>query len=201
MHFMCFNISICFKMGSLYSYCGIITKLVYPPELSRIAGFCTNSNKTFLGEDPSFKENYLRLYYNHHTAIHLKKLKTHTQISPPPTIFLANSRSNGLCMSYLKSPLLIIFSRIDVWKNKEKSLKTPWICTSKVLEKGMSWSVGTMVSVCLAISLSVNLSVNLSICLSICLYHFRYYRALQLQVVSSRLKNTGRKICAIYSLI
>ena len=27
-------------------------KLVYPPELSRIAGFCTNSNKIFLGEDP-----------------------------------------------------------------------------------------------------------------------------------------------------
>ena len=27
-------------------------KLVYPPELSRIAGFCTNSNKNFLGEDP-----------------------------------------------------------------------------------------------------------------------------------------------------
>ena len=39
-------------MGSLYSYCDIITKLVYPPELSRIAGFCTNSNKYFLGEDP-----------------------------------------------------------------------------------------------------------------------------------------------------
>ena len=33
---------------------------------------------------------------------------------------------------------------MDVWKNKEKSLKmylkSPW----KVLEKGMSWSVGTM---------------------------------------------------------
>ena len=31
-------------MGSL--------KLVHPPELSRIAGFCTNSNKNVLGEDP-----------------------------------------------------------------------------------------------------------------------------------------------------
>ena len=47
-----FNVSICFKMGSLYSYCGIIIKLVCPPELSRIAGFCTNSNKNFLGEEP-----------------------------------------------------------------------------------------------------------------------------------------------------
>ena len=33
---------------------------------------------------------------------------------------------------------------MDVWKNKEKSLKTPWKCSSKVLEKGMSWFVGTM---------------------------------------------------------
>ena len=50
MYNMCFNVSICFKMGSLYSYCDIITKLVYSPELSRIAGFCTNSNKFFLGD-------------------------------------------------------------------------------------------------------------------------------------------------------
>ena len=63
-------------MGSLYSYCGIITKLVYPPELSRIAGFCPNSNKKFSGggpPDPPFKQNCLRLYYNHNTANHLKK--------------------------------------------------------------------------------------------------------------------------------
>ena len=147
-------------------------KLVYPPELSRIAGFCTNSNKNFLGEDPQtpLSSRIVRAcIITNNTANHLKKLKTHTQISPPPiflanseslppTIFLANSESNGLCMSYLKSqllcmsslksPLLIIFSRMDVWKNKEKSLKTPWKCTSKVLEnslkKGMPWSVGTM---------------------------------------------------------
>ena len=50
MYVMCFNVSICFKMDSLYSYCEIITKLVYPPELSRIAGFCTNSNKIFQSE-------------------------------------------------------------------------------------------------------------------------------------------------------
>ena len=53
MYILCFNVSICFKMGSLYSYCDIIiNKLVYPPELSRITGFCTNSNKIFPGEDP-----------------------------------------------------------------------------------------------------------------------------------------------------
>ena len=52
MYIMCFNVSICFKTVSLYSYCDIITKLLYPPELSRIAGFCTNSNKFFLGEEP-----------------------------------------------------------------------------------------------------------------------------------------------------
>ena len=50
----------------------------------------------------------------------------------------------GSPYSYLKSPLFIIFSRMDVWKNKEKFLKmyleSPW----KVFEKGMSWSVGTM---------------------------------------------------------
>ena len=108
-------------------------KLVYPPELSRIAGFCTNSNKNFLGrtQDPPFKQNCLSLYYNHNTANHLKKfLKKHTQIPP---IFLANSRSNGLCMSYLKSPLLIFFFAnrcLKPWKLLEnvpqKSLKSPW---------------------------------------------------------------------------
>ena len=65
MYIMYYNVSICFKMDSLDSYCGIITKLVYPPELSRIAGFCTNSNTIFLGEDPQtpppFKQNCLRL--------------------------------------------------------------------------------------------------------------------------------------------
>ena len=144
------NVSICFKMGSLYSYCGIITKLVYLQELSRIAGFCTNSNTIFLGEDLqtplSSRIAWGCIISNHNTANHLKKLKTHTQISPPTTIFLTNSRSNCLCMSYSKSPLFIIFWRMDVKQRKvlENSLKmylkSPW----KVLEKGMSWSVGTM---------------------------------------------------------
>ena len=138
MYIMCFNVSICFKLGSLYSYCDIITRLVYPPELSRIAGFCTNFNKIFLGStpDPLSSRIIWGCIINHNTANLLKKVKN-TYPNPPPTIFLANSRSNGLCMSYLKSPLLIIFSQMDVWKNKEKSLKTPWKCTSKVLEKSL----------------------------------------------------------------
>ena len=117
---MCFNVSICFKMGSLLLWYN--NKLVYPPELSRITGFCTNSNKNFWGRTPR--------------PLFLAELFEPAQISPS-TIFLANSKSNGLCMSYLKSPLLIIFSWMDVWTNKEKSLKTPWKCTSKVLEKSL----------------------------------------------------------------
>ena len=145
MYVMCFNVSIHFKMGSLYSYCDIITKLVYPPELSRIAGFCTYSNKNFLG-DPLSSRIVWDCIITIIQQIILKKLKTHTQ-SPPP-IFLANSRWNCLNMSYLKSLLFIIFSWMDVWKNKEKSLKTPWKCTSKLPEKGMSWSVRTMQQDC-----------------------------------------------------
>ena len=55
MYIICFNVSICskiMKMGSLHSCCGMITKLMYPPELSRIAGFCTNAIKIFGGMTP-----------------------------------------------------------------------------------------------------------------------------------------------------
>ena len=44
MYIMCFNVSICLKMGSLYSYCN---KLVYPPELQDFVLILI-----FLGEDP-----------------------------------------------------------------------------------------------------------------------------------------------------
>ena len=49
-------------------------------------------------------------------------------------------------MSYLKSPLLIIFSRRDGWKNKvlENALKIYLKTPGKLLEKSMSWSDGTM---------------------------------------------------------
>ena len=155
MYILCFNVSICFKMGSLYSYGGIITKLVYPPELSRIADFVLKNFELILikilREDPQtpFKQNCLRLYYNHNTANHLtKKLKTLTQIPLPPFLWPIQDQMVSACL-ILKSPLLVTFSRIDVWKNKEKSLKTPWKMYLKspwkVLEKGMSWSVGTMI--------------------------------------------------------
>ena len=47
---------------------------------------------------------------------------------------MANLGSN---CSYLKSQLLPIFVQIDGLENKEKSLKTPWRYTSKLLKK--SW--------------------------------------------------------------
>ena len=133
MYILCFNVSICFKMGYLYSNCDIITKLVYPPELQ---DFVLILLKFFRGRTPTppFKQRYLKLYYNHDTANNLNKLKTHKHPLPPPPIILANSRSIGLFMFYLKSPL---FSRTDAWKNKEKSLKPPWKCTSKLLEKSL----------------------------------------------------------------
>ena len=122
-------------------------KLVYPPELSRIAGFCTHSNKKIYGggpPDPPFKQNCLSLYYNHNTANHLKKLK-HIQKSPSPfTIFLAKLKIKWSLYVLFEKSIADHFSRMHIWKNKEKSLKTSWKCTSKVLEKGMSWSVGTM---------------------------------------------------------
>ena len=149
MYIMCFNVSICFKMGSLYSYCDIITKLVYPPELSRIAGFCTNSNKIRTPRPP-FKQNCLRLYmyYNHNAANHLQKFKhTYPNFSSPP-YFSGELK--------IKWPQYVLFEKSIVdhsFANRclkeqrkvlEKSLKmylkSPW----KVLEKGMSWSVGTM---------------------------------------------------------
>ena len=96
--------------------------------------------------DPPFKQNCLSLYCNHNTANHLKKFKHIPKSTPPPNHFSGELKIKGLCMSYLKSPLLIIFSRMDVWKNRKKSLKMYLKSRWKVLEKGMSWSVGTMVS-------------------------------------------------------
>ena len=73
MYIMYFNVSICFKMGSLYSYCGIITKLVYRPELSRIAGFCTYSNKFFRGgggRTPMSYSGFSFVLMNENTSVH-----------------------------------------------------------------------------------------------------------------------------------
>ena len=127
-------------------------KQVYPPELSRIAGFCIIFYKKFSGggpPHPPFKQNCLGLYYNHNSANHLKKLKTHTQISPPPTtIFSAELKIKwSLYVLFEKSIVDHFFGNVrlkEQIKVLEKSLKmylkSPW----KVLEKGMSWSVGTM---------------------------------------------------------
>ena len=138
LYIMCFNVSICFKMGSLCCYCGIITKLVYPQEFSRIAGFCTNSNENFSGggpPDPPFKQDYLMLYYNHNTANHLKKVKKHIPKSPPPHHFSGELKIKWSLYVLFEKSIVDLFSQMDVWKNKEKSLKSPWKCTSKVLEK------------------------------------------------------------------
>ena len=151
MYIMCFNVSICFKMGSLYSYCGIITKLVYPRELSRIAGFCTYSNKIFLGADPQtplFKQNYLRLYYNHNTAFHLKKVKNTYPNPPPPHHFSGKLKIKWSVYVLFQKSIVDHFSANGCLKEQRKVLenslkmylKSPW----KVLENGMSWSVGTV---------------------------------------------------------
>ena len=125
---------------------------MYPPELSRIAGFCTNSNKKFSGggpPDPPFKQNCLRLFYNHNTAHHLKKLNTYQNL-PPPHHFSGELKIKwSLYVLFEKSIVDHFFvngclkeQRKVLEKSLKMYLKSPW----KVLEKGMSWSVGTMKS-------------------------------------------------------
>ena len=112
-------------------------KLVYPPELFRIAGFCTNSNKIFLGEDPQTP-------LSSRIANHLKQLKTHTQI--PPHHF-----SDELKIKYVLFEKSIVYhfftngclkEQRKVLENvPQKSLKSPWkryvmICGNHVYRKG-----------------------------------------------------------------
>ena len=135
---MYFNVSICFKMGSLYSYCGIITKLVYPPELSRIAGFCTNSNEIFLGEDPRPPPPLSSriVWCCSITIIQqiiLKKLKTHTP-SPPPHHFYGELKIRwSLYVLFEKSIVDHFFAngclkeqRKVLEKSLKMYLKSPW---------------------------------------------------------------------------
>ena len=63
-------------------------------------------------------------------------------------------------MSYLKSPLLITFSRMDVWKNKEKSLKTPWKWTSIVLEESLKKVCHELWEPCYKAEISQNMMLN-----------------------------------------
>ena len=150
MYIMCFKVSIRFKMGILYCYCGIITRLVYPAELSRIAGFCTNSNKKISGGGPQTPLSSRIIWGCIITIIqqnHLKKLKTHTPI--PPSFFRRTQDQNGLYVLFEKS-IVDYFLSNGCLKEQRKFLenslkmylKSPW----KVLEKGLSWSVGTMFS-------------------------------------------------------
>ena len=131
-------------------------KLVYPPELSRILqDFVLILVKFFWGRTPnppppSIKQNRLGLYYNHNTANHLKKLQTHTKNPPPPTHHHFSGELKikwSLYVLFEKSIVDHFFAngclkeQRKVLENSLKMyLKSPW----KVLEKGMSWSVGTM---------------------------------------------------------
>ena len=147
-------------------------KLVYPPELSRIAGFCINSNKFFLGEDPRppIKQNCLSLYYNHITANHLKKLKTQTQISPrpppPPHHFSGEFKIKWSLYVLFEKSIVDHFFANECLKEQRKVienslkmyLKSPW----KVLEKDISWSVRTMtINLCFTKSPLPNIPVHM----------------------------------------
>ena len=121
-------------------------KLVYPPELFRIAGFCTNSNKNFLGERPQTPLSGT-------IANHLKRLKTHIQIPPPPPppfFWRTQDQMVSVCLIW-KVHCLSFFrewmferTKKSPWKVLEnvpqKSLKSPWkryvmICGNHVTEK------------------------------------------------------------------
>ena len=123
MYIMCFNVSICFKMGSLYSLRDIITSYCTLQNCLELQDFVLILIKNFLGEDPQTPLSSRIVYYNNNTANNLKKVKNTYPNLSPPTIFLANSRSNGLCMSYLRSSLLIIFFAKGCLKEQRKVLE------------------------------------------------------------------------------
>ena len=135
-HIMWFNVSICFKMGSLYSYYGIITKLVYPPELSRITGFCTNSNKIFLGEDTQTPLSS-RIVWGCIITIIQKIIKkknknTYPNLPLPPFFWRTQDQIVSVCLIW----------KVHCWPffrewMFERIKKSPWKCTSKVLEKSL----------------------------------------------------------------
>ena len=141
-----------YQSVSKWAVSTLIVALVYPPELSRIVGFCTNYNKNFLGEDPQTPLSSRIIWGCIITTIqqnHLKKLKTHTQNLPPPHHFSGKLKIKwSLYVLFEKSIVDHFFvngcleeQRKVLEKSLKIYLKSPW----KVLEKGMSWSVGTMV--------------------------------------------------------
>ena len=129
--------------------------------MSRIAGFCTNSNKKFSGEDPQtppppFKEDCLRLYYNHNPANHLKVKKKQNKSPPPPPRPLFCQTQNHMvsvcliwkvhCWSFFRK-WMFERTKKSPWKLLEnvpqKSLKSPWkryvlICGNHVYAWQMS---------------------------------------------------------------
>ena len=110
-------------MGSLYSYCDIIliTKLVYPPELQ---DFVLILLKIFWGRTPRspFQSELFRLYNNHNTSYHLKKLKTRTQ-SPH---FSGKLKIKWLFLYVLfEKSIVDHFFENGCLKEQKKSLKTP----------------------------------------------------------------------------
>ena len=112
---------------------------------------------------PPFKQNYLRLHYNHNTANHLTKLRTHTPISRPPPPFSWRTQDQMVsvclickvhCWSFFANGCLKEQRKV-LEKSLKMYLKSPW----KVLEKGMSWSVGTCGN-CMFFSQQINFNIG-----------------------------------------
>ena len=55
--------NICFKIGNLPSYCGIISLHMYPLIFPTMAQFCMKNTKMFLGEDPQILPSITILYF------------------------------------------------------------------------------------------------------------------------------------------
>ena len=134
--FQCINL---FQNGQSLLLLWHNNKLVYPPKLSRVAGFCTNSNKNFLGEDPRppFKQNCLSLYCNHNTANHLQKIKNTYPNLPPPPIFSGELKIKWSLYVLFEKSIVYHFFREWMFERKKspwkvlenvpkKSLKSPW---------------------------------------------------------------------------
>ena len=114
---------------------------LYPPGLSRIAGFCTNSNKNFLGENPQTPLSNKIVWACIITIIHSKSskiVKNLLKSLPPPYHFSGKTQDQMVSVSLIsKVRCWSFFREMDVWNNKEKSLKSPWKCISKVLERSL----------------------------------------------------------------
>ena len=145
--FQCINL---FQNGQSLLLLWHNNKLVHPPELQDFVLLI----KFLWGRTPRppFKQNCLSLYCNHNTANHLNKNKnTYQNLPPPPHHFSGDLKIKWSLYVLFEKSIVDHFLANGCLKEQrkvlEKSLKmylkSPW----KVLEKGMSWSVGTMLSV------------------------------------------------------